>query len=114
MILIEKCLFMKKTLRGMKNNSNEFWFNWLIKAINSYEPFHDFEHGQSPQFVAEKFFSINRNQILKKLKDFDADDINILEQFQKLSECEWHVYRMLKNQLELKNNVKYINFRRNK
>ena len=41
---------------------------------------------------------------------FDDEDKETLDQFQKLAECESHVFRILKNQLEFRNNVTFVDF----
>ena len=103
-----KIFFMKKTF--IEENDNELWFSWLTRTLNSYEASNDFDSGQNPEDVAENFVSLNRLAIAKVFKKFDEEDKDILEQFQKLTECEWHVFRILKNQLELKNKVRYVDF----
>ena len=97
-----------------QKNENELWFNWLTKKLNSYEAFDDFALGKKPQDVAEKFISVNRIAISSVLKNFDEEDKDTLDQFQKLSECEWHVFRILKNQLETRNKVRFVDFKKEK
>ena len=38
----------------------------------------------------------------------------IVNQFQKLSECEWHVFQILKKQLASLNKVRYVDFQKEK
>ena len=95
-----------------QNNKNELWFNWLTRKLNSYEAFKDFDLGKNPEDVAENFISINKNAIKEVFKKFDDEDKETLEQFQKLTECEWHVFRILKNQFELRNKVRFVDFKK--
>ena len=97
-----------------ENIKNELWFNWLTRKLNSYEAFNDFAAGKKPDDVAEDFIIHNRIAISKVFASFDDEDKDILDQFQKLSECEWHVFQILKKQLILKNKVKYIEFKNKK
>ena len=101
-----------KKISTEQNKKNELWFNWLTRKINSYEAFKDFASGNNPEDVAENFISINRIEILEIFEKFDKEDIDILNQFQNLTECEWHVFRILKNRLGLRDNVKFVDFRK--
>ena len=87
---------MKKII-NKKNNKNEPWFKWLTRELNSYEAFHDFESGKNPQDVAKDFISRNSNAISEVFENFDEEDKDTLDQFLKLTECEMHVFRILKN-----------------
>ena len=102
---------MKKIVRE-KNNNNELWFNWLTRKLNSYEAFKDFALGHNPEDVAKNFIAINSLGISEIFDKFDEEDKDALDQFQKLTECEWHVFRILKKQLELRNKVKFVDFKR--
>ena len=104
---------MKKII-NKSNIKNELWFSWLTRKLNSYEAFKEFESGMSPEDVAESFISINRNAISKVFEEFDDEDKYTLEQFQKLIECEWHVFRILKIQLESRNKVRFVDFKKEK
>ena len=104
---------MKKSLNDKKNDI-ELWFNWLNQKLNSYEAFTDFDSGQEPKYVAEKFISLNRLEISEIFKNFDEEDQDALDQFQKLTECEWHVFRILKIQLETRNKVRFVDFKKEK
>tara|TARA_B100000945_G_scaffold160558_1_gene128937 strand:- start:372 stop:701 length:330 start_codon:yes stop_codon:yes gene_type:complete len=97
-----------------QNNTNELWFSWLTRKLNSHEAFKEFASGKNPEDVAEDFISVNSNAISKFFNKFDEEDKDTLEQFQKLTECEWHVFRILKNQLEIKNNVRFVDFKKEK
>ena len=104
---------MKKII-NKSNIENELWFSWLTRKLNSYEAFKNFESGKNPEDVAESFISVNRNGISKVLEKFDEEDKYTLDQFQKLTECEWHVFRILKIQLESRNKVRFVDFKKEK
>jgi len=105
---------MKKIVRKEKNNTSELWFNWLTRKLNSYEAFKDFASGQNPEDVAENFVAINSLGISNIFDKFDEEDKDTLDQFQKLTECEWHVFRILKKQLEFRNKVTFVDFKKSK
>ena len=86
----------------------------MTRKLNSYEAFKDFESGTNPEDVAESFISVNRNEISKVFEEFDEEDKYTLNQFQKLTECEWHVFRILKIQLESRNKVRFVDFKKDK
>ncbi len=104
---------MKKII-NKSNIENEIWFSWLTRKLNSYEAFKNFESGKTPEDVAESFISVNRKAISKVLEKFDEEDKYTLDQFQKLTECEWHVFRILKIQLESRNKVRFVDFKKEK
>ena len=103
---------MKKIICKPDKNDSEFWFNWLTRKLNSHEAFKDFASGQNPKDVAEHFISINSIGISEIFDKFDEEDKDALDQFQKLSECEWHVFRILKKQLEFRNKVTFVDFKK--
>ena len=113
MIKLVRNFFMKKII-NKKNNGNELWINWLTRKLNSYEAFQDFELGEDPQDVAENFISVNKVGISEVFDKFDEEDKDAFDQFQKLTECEWHVFRILKNQLRSRNNVRFVDFNQTK
>ena len=78
-----------------KHNKNEPWLEWLIRELNSYEAFQDFDLGKNPENVAEDFISRNSIAISEVFEDFDEEDKDALDQFLKLTECEMHVFRIL-------------------
>ena len=88
---------MKKTITNQYNKKNEPWFKWLTRELNSYEAFQYFASGKNPKDVAEDFISNNNNAISEVFESFDEEDKDTLEQFLKLTECEWHVFRILEN-----------------
>ena len=104
---------MKKTI-NQKQNKNEPWFKWLTREFNSYEVFHDFESGKNPRDVAEDFISRNSIAISKVFENFDEEDKDTLNQFLKLTECEWHVFRILEKQIALRNNIIFVDFKKRK
>ena len=104
---------MKKII-SKNYEKKEPWFKWLTKELDSYEVFQDFSSGKNPEDVAEGFISKNRIAILEVFENFDEEDQYTLEQFLKLTECEWHVFRILKKQLSLKNKIRYVDFQQNK
>ena len=111
-INIDQNLLMKKIVKGQNNNENELWFNWLTRKLNSYEAFKDFASGQKPEDVAENFIAHNSLGISEIFDKFDEEDKDALDQFQKLIECEWHVFTILKKQLEFRNKVTFVDFKK--
>ena len=104
---------MKKII-DKKNNKIEPWFKWLMREINSYEDFQDFASGKNPEDVAEDFISNNRNTIAEVFQNFDEEDKDTLNQFLKLTECEWHVFRILEKQISLKDKITFVDFKKRK
>ena len=104
---------MKKIVRE-KNYQNQVWFSWLTGKFNSYEPFQEFAEGQEPEDVANNFISLNNIDISKIIDKFDEEDCDTLDQLQKLTECEWHVFKILKKKYEFKNKVKFVDFNKRK
>ena len=111
MIKLVKIFLMKKII---KHNKIEPWFKWLMREINSYEAFQDFASGKNPEDVAEDFISSNSNVISEVFKNFDEEDKVTLNQFLKLTECEWHVFRILEKQIALRNKVRFVDFKKKK
>ncbi len=103
---------MKKIDREEDNNDSELWFDWLTQKLNSYEAFKEFSLGQNPEDVAEKFVSVNRLRISDIFDKFDEEDKDTLDQFQKLTECECLVFKILKRQLEFRNKVTFVDFKK--
>ena len=91
---------MKKIIN--KKNASEPWFKWLTRELNSYEAFQDFASGKNPEIVAEDF------------EEFDEEDKDTLNQFLKLTECEWHVYRILEKRISLRDKIKFVDFKKRK
>ena len=104
---------MKKII-NKENNKNEPWFKWLTRELNSYEAFQDFESGKNPRDVAENFISSNSIAISEVFEHFDEEDKDTLNQFLKLTECEWHVFRILEKNLKNRNKVRFVDFKKKK
>ena len=113
MIKLVNISFMKKII-NKKYNKNEPWFNWLTRELNSYEAFQDFASGKNPEDVAEEFISNNKTAIADVFENFDEEDKDALDQFLKLTECEWHVFRILGNQLALREKIRFVDFKKKK
>jgi len=103
---------MKKIIN--KKHNNEPWFKWLTRELNSFEAFQDFESGKNPRDVAEDFIFRNRIAISEVFEDFDEEDKDTLDQFLKLIECEMHVFSMLEKKIELRNKIRFVDFRKKK
>ena len=104
---------MKKII-NKKFNKNEPWFKWLTREFNSFEAFQDFDSGKNPEDVADDFISSNSSAISEVLENFDEDDKDTLDQFLKLTECEMHVFRILEKQIESRNKVRFVDFKKRK
>jgi len=104
---------MKKII-NKKLKKNEPWFEWLTRELNSYEAFQDFDSGKNPEDVAQDFISSNSNAISEVFDNFDKEDKDTLDQFLKLTECEMHVFRILEKQIELRNKVRFVDFKKRK
>ncbi len=104
---------MKKII-NKKYNENEPWFKWLTRELNSYEAFQDFSSGKDPEHVAEDFISNNSMAISEVFENFDEEDKDTLHQFLKLTECEWHVFRILEKQIALRNKIRFVDFKTRK
>ena len=104
---------MKKTI-NKKHNKNEPWFKWLTRELNSYEAFQDFASGKNPENVAEDFISKNSSTISEVFENFDEEDKYTLHQFLQLTECEWHVFRILEKQIASRNKIRFVDFKKRK
>ena len=104
---------MKKIL-NKNNNEHEPWFKWLTRELNSYEAFQDLDLGKNPEDIAEDFISENSNAISEVFENFDLDDKDTLDHFLKLTECEWHVFRILEKQIALRNKIRFVDFKKKK
>ena len=105
---------MKKTITNQYNKKNEPWFKWLTRELNSYEAFQYFASGKNPEDVAEDFISNNSIAISEVFENFDEEDKDTLDQFLKLTECEWHVFRILEKQIALRNKIRFVDFKKKK
>ena len=104
---------MKKT-KNKKFKESEPWFKWLTREINSYDAFQDFASGKNPEDLAHDFISNNSNVIEEVFEDFDEEDKDTLNQFLKLTECEWHVFRIIEKQMALRNKIRFVDFKKRK
>jgi len=52
-----------------------------------------------------------QNEIDQVMNEEDKD---ALDQFLKLTECEMHVYRILEKQIELRNKIRFVDFKKRK
>ena len=104
---------MKKII-NKKHNKNEPWFKWLTRELNSYEAFQDFDLGKNPEDVAKEFIYKNSISISEVFENFDDEDKDTLDQFLKLTECEWHVYKILEKQIALRKKVRFVDFKKRK
>ena len=85
-----------------------------MRELDSYDAFQEFSTGKNPEDVAEAFISKNRISISEFFENVDEDDKDTLDQFFKLIECEWHVFRILLNQIESRNNIRNLDFQKRK
>ena len=99
-----------KKIESEKKNDNQVWLSRLTGQFNSFEAFQEFAAGQNPEDVANNFISLNNIDISNIIDKFDEEDKDTLDQLQKLTECEWHVFRIIKNKLNFRNKVKYVDF----
>ena len=104
---------MKEIIEKDKKDFSD-WFNWLSKQWNSYEAFVDFEYGDNPKEVAEKFIELNREEFVNLFKSFDNDDLDAIDQLQKLTESESHIFRIIKEKINSLNKVKFVDFTQRK
>tara|TARA_B100000212_G_scaffold209755_1_gene158413 strand:- start:1129 stop:1446 length:318 start_codon:yes stop_codon:yes gene_type:complete len=96
------------------NSKNIFeWVNWLNNKWNNYEAFIQYEDGVNPKEVAENFLNLNQTEILKFLESLDNDDIDALNQMQKLTESEFHVFKMISDQIHFLKKVRFVDFKKN-
>ena len=102
---------MKKII-NKKYNKNEPWFKWLTRELNAFEAFQDFDKGKNPENVAEDFISNNQIAIAEVFENFDEEDKDTLDQFLKLTECEWHVFRILEKNLKNRNKIRFVDFKK--
>ena len=104
---------MKKII-NKKHNKKEPWFKWLTTELYSYEAFQDFSSGKNPEEVADDFISSNSSAISEVFRNFDEEDKDTLNQFLKLTECEWHVFRILEKQIASRNKIRFVDFKKRK
>ena len=90
------------------------WFNWLSNQWNSYEAFIDFEYGDNPKEVAENFINLNKERFIDLFETFDSDDLDAIDQLQKLTESESHIFRTIKEKINKRNKVRFVDFSKKK
>ena len=97
-----------------KGNSKDIfeWFNGLNNKWNNYEAFSQYEDGINPREVAENFLDLNKVELLKFLEALDNDDIDALDQMQKLTESEFHVFKMIRDQINFRKKVRFVDFKK--
>ena len=97
-----------------KGNSKDIveWLNWLNNKWNNYEAFIQYEDGINPKEVAENFLDLNKQELLKFLESLDNDDIDALDQMQKLTESEFHVFKMIRDQIRFRKKVRFVDFKK--
>ena len=98
-----------------KGNSKDIfeWFNWLNNKWNNYEAFIQYEEGVNPKEVAENFLDLNKGELLTFLESLDNDDIDALDQMQKLTESEFHVFKMIKEKISFHKKIRFVDFQKN-
>ena len=99
-----------------KGNSKDIfeWFNWLNNKWNNYEAFIQYEDGINPKEVAENFLDLNKLELLKFLESLDNEDIDALDQMQKLTESEFHVFKMIRDQIRFRKKVRFVDFKKSR
>ena len=99
-----------------KGNSKDIleWLNWLNNKWNNYEAFIQYEDGVNPKEVAENFLALNKGELLKFFEKLDNEDIDALDQMQKLTESEFHVFKMIQDQINFRKKVKFVDFKKNR
>ncbi len=109
-----KNYFYRNMTGVAKRNSKDIfeWFNWLNNKWNNYEAFIQYEDGVDPKEVAENFLDLNKGELLNFLKSLDNDDIDTLDQMQKLTESEFHVFKMIRDQIRLYEKVRFVDFKK--
>ena len=88
------------------------WFNWLNEKWSNYEPFIEYDFGANPEEVAEKFLDINKSEFLEFLDSFDKEDIDAIDQFQKLTESESHLLKIICDQIHKRDKVRFVDFQK--
>ena len=97
-----------------KGNSKDIveWLNWLNNKWNNYEAFIDFQYGDNPKEVAENFIAQNRDEFINLFDSFDNDDVDTIDQLQKLTESESHIFRIIKEKINRRNKVMFVDFQK--
>tara|TARA_B100000674_G_scaffold464354_1_gene446241 strand:- start:125 stop:499 length:375 start_codon:yes stop_codon:yes gene_type:complete len=90
------------------------WFNWLNNKWNNYEAFIQYEDGVNPKEVAENFLDLNKGELSKFFEALDKEDIDALDQMQKLTESEFHVFKIIREQVSFRKKVRFVDFRKDR
>ena len=100
--------------RVAKGNSKDIfeWFNWLNNTWSNYEAFIQFEDGVKPKDVAENFLDLNKVEFLKFFEKIDSEDLDALDQMQKLIESESFVFKMIREEINNRRKVRYVDFKK--
>jgi len=101
---------MNRFVEGNTKDISE-WFNWLNNKWNNYEAFIQYEDGVNPKEVAENFLDMNKVELFKILDALDNDDIDALDQMQKLTESEFHVFKIIRDQISFRKKVRFVDFK---
>ena len=104
-------------MNGVANgNSKDIfeWFNWLNNKWNNYEAFVQYEDGINPKEVAENFLDLNKGELVKFLEALDNEDLDALDQMQKLTESEFHVFKMIRDYISSRKKVRYVDFKKHR
>ena len=104
---------MKEIVIKEKRKSFD-WLNWLSHKWINYEAFVDFDYGSNPKEVAERFIDANRLEFIEFFDSIDKEDLDAINQFQKLTESEAHVLKIIRDQMNFKNKVRYVDFTKSK
>ena len=99
-----------------KRNSKDIfeWINWLNNKWNNYEAFIQYEDGVNPKEVAENFLDLNKGELSKFFEALDKEDIDALDQMQKLTESEFHVFKIIREQVSFRKKVRFVDFRKDR
>ena len=55
---------------------------------------------------------MNKGELLKLLDVLDKEDIDALDQMQKLTESEFHVLKMIRDQISSRKKVRFVDFKK--
>ena len=102
-----------KQIRDTRKNTLE-WFNWLSEKWSNYEAFIEYDFGIDPEEVAKNFLDLNKLEFIEFLDSFDREDLDAIDQFQKLTESESHVLKMICDQIHKRNKVRFVDFQKSK
>ena len=102
---------MKEIFQKDKKHISD-WFQWLSNKWDNYEAFIDFQYGDNPKEVAENFIAQNRDEFINLFDSFDNDDVDTIDQLQKLTESESHIFRIIKEKINRRNKVMFVDFQK--